>query len=131
LAKAIEQHQKEGGIEKRRARFYRYWRRLVDGMRERGFCTLIPDEIAAPIVTTFLDPVDPNYNFPAFGAAVKKRGFIIFPGRLTAADTFRIGCMGWISDGDIDGVIDAIMDALKELGVKDVVAPADTAPARL
>jgi 2-aminoethylphosphonate-pyruvate transaminase len=107
LATAIQIHQTEGGIQGRYARFHRVWHRLVTAMRDRGFVTLIPDDIASPIVTTFMEPADPNYSFLKFSAEMKKRGFIIFPGRLTAARTFRIGCMGRITDDDVDRLIAA------------------------
>ena len=119
LATAIRIHQAEGGIPGRRARFHRVWHRLVSAMRDRGFVTLIPDDIASPIVTTFMEPVDPNYSFVKFSAQMKKRGFIIFPGRLTAARTFRIGCMGRITDDDVDRLIAAVEDSMRALDVRN------------
>ena len=119
LATAIRIHQAEGGIQGRQARFRRVWHRLVTAMRDRGFATLIPDDVASPIVTTFMEPADPNYSFAKFSAQMKKRGFIIFPGRLTAARTFRIGCMGRITDDDVDRLIAAIEDSMLELGVRE------------
>ncbi len=119
LATAIRIHQDEGGIRGRHARFHRVWQRLVAAMRQRGFETLIPDDHASPIVTTFLEPADPRYSFPKFSAEVKKRGFIVFPGRLTASRTFRIGCMGRITDADVDRLVDAIEGAMQSLGVQN------------
>lgn len=117
LGKAIERHKAEGGPAPRLERYRRNWRRLVDGMRQRGFATLLPDEAAAPIIATFLDPDDPAYDFQKFYAAMSRRGFIIFPGRLTAAGTFRIGVMGDLVESDITLVLEAIDDSLAELGV--------------
>jgi 2-aminoethylphosphonate-pyruvate transaminase len=117
LGKAIERHKREGGCAPRLARYTRNWRRLVDGMRQRGFRTLLPDDVAAPIIATFLDPTDPNYSFPKFYAAMEKRGLVIFAGRLTAAGTFRIGCMGDIEETDIAFVLETIDEALAEIGV--------------
>ncbi len=117
LGKAIERHKREGGCAPRLARYTRNWRRLVDGMRQRGFRTLLPDDVAAPIIATFMDPTDPNYSFPKFYAAMEKRGLVIFAGRLTAAGTFRIGCMGDIVESDITFVLETIDEALAEIGV--------------
>jgi 2-aminoethylphosphonate-pyruvate transaminase len=119
LATAIRIHEAEGGIRGRHARFHRVWRRLVTAMRQRGFETLIGDDHASPIVTTFLEPADPHYSFAKFSAEMKSRGFIVFPGRLTASRTFRIGCMGRITDADVDRLVEAIEGAMQSLGVED------------
>lgn len=116
LHKACERHRKEGR-EARLARYTANWRRLVDGLRQRGLKTLLPDDVAAPIIATFLDPNDPNYSFPAFYAAMEKRGVIIFPGRLTAAGTFRVGTMGDLTDEDMSFVLATIVESLAEIGV--------------
>jgi 2-aminoethylphosphonate-pyruvate transaminase len=115
LAKGCERHAAEG-LEARAARYRGNWRRLIDALRQRGFRTLLPDEVAAPIFATFHDPDDPGYSFQAFYAAMERRGFIIFPGRLTAAGTFRIGVMGDLDESDIAKVIAAIDESLAEIG---------------
>jgi 2-aminoethylphosphonate-pyruvate transaminase len=117
FAKAVEEHKAEGGVAARNARYRRSWRRLVDGLRQLGFKTLLPDQYASPIIATFHDPDDPRYSFAAFHAAMERRGFVIFPGRLTAAHTFRIGCMGDITEDDMSLVIAAVRDSMEELGV--------------
>lgn len=127
LAKAVERHEAEGGVEARGARYRRNWRRLVDSLRQRGFKTLLPDDVAAPIIATFHDPVDPNYAFPKFYAAMEKRGVIIFPGRLTAANTFRVGCMGDLKDEDMTLILQMIDEALTEIGVTNPAPRAEVA----
>ncbi len=122
LAKACERHRAEGGVAARNERYRRNWRRLVDGMRQRGFQTLLPDEAAAPIIATFHDPADRAYSFDAFFAAMERRGFLIFPGRLTAAHTFRIGVIGDLVESDMSLILAAIDGSLAELGVT-VTAP--------
>lgn len=119
FAKAIEEHKAEGGVSARHERYRRNWRRLVDGLRQLGFKTLLPDQYASPIIATFHDPDDPNYSFGQFYAAMERRGFVIFPGRLTTAHTFRIGCMGDITEDDMSLVIEAIRDSMEELGVSN------------
>ncbi len=117
LAKACERHRHEGGAANRLARYRRNWRRLVNGLRGRGFRTLLPDEAAAPIIATFHDPDDPDYTFQALYDALERRGIVIFPGRLTAAGTFRIGVMGDLVESDMDIVLAAMDEALAEIGV--------------
>ncbi|MEM8729748.1 MAG: 2-aminoethylphosphonate--pyruvate transaminase [Pseudomonadota bacterium] len=117
LAKAIELHKAEGGIAPRQARYVRNWRRLVDGLRQHGFSTFLPDEYASPIIATFHDPDDPNYSFDAFYSAMERRGFLIFPGRLTSEHTFRIGTMGDLTEGDITLILNAVMESMEEIGV--------------
>lgn len=117
MAEALREHQEEGGIAARQARYRRSWRRLVDGMRQMGFTTLLADDVASPIVATFHDPPDPNYAFDGLYEGMKRRGFVIFPGRLAAANTFRIACIGVVTEHDIGRALDALADTLREMGV--------------
>lgn len=117
LGNAVERHKREGGIAPRQARYRHNHRRLVEGLRQRGFATFMPDEHASPIIATFHDPDDPAYDFQTFYAAMERRGFIIFPGRLTSAGTFRIGTMGDLADSDISLIIDAVVGSMAEIGV--------------
>ncbi len=117
LAKACERHRREGGIVPRHDRYLHNWRRLVDGLRQRGFRTLLPDDVAAPIIATFHDPDDPSYSFQALYDALERRNIVIFPGRLTTTGTFRIGIMGDLVESDIDLILHAIDEALAEIGV--------------
>ncbi|PWS37898.1 2-aminoethylphosphonate--pyruvate transaminase [Falsiroseomonas bella] len=123
MAEALREHQDEGGLEARQARFRRSWRRLVDGMRQMGFRTLLEDSVASPIVATFHDPPDPNYSFKALYDGMKRRGFVIFPGRLAAANTFRIACIGIVTEHDIGRALDALADTLRAMGVRQMGRP--------
>jgi 2-aminoethylphosphonate-pyruvate transaminase len=67
---------------------------LVEGMRGLGFETLLDDRWLSPIIVTFFCPADPAFDFNRFYDAMKARGFIIYPGKLTVVDSFRIGCIG-------------------------------------
>src|SRR5215472_2195408 len=120
FAQACREHAREGGSAARLARYQRNWRRLVDGMRQMGFTTVVPDEFASPIVATFHNPDHPAFSFQALFAGMKQRGFIIFPGRLALADTFRIGCMGDVSESDMSDAMQAIADTLADMGVSDL-----------
>ncbi len=116
LATACERHAREGQAA-RLARYRRNWRRLVDGLRARGLTTLLPDAVAAPLIVTVHDPDHPNYSFQAFYDALERRNIVIFPGRLTAAGTFRIGVMGDLVESDMEVILNAIDEAFAELGV--------------
>lgn len=117
LARACERHREEGGTDRRHERYRRNWRRLVGGLRARGFRTLLPDDAAAPIIATFHDPDHPNYSFEALYDALERRDIVIFPGRLTATGTFRIGVMGDLVESDMDVILAAMDEALAEIGV--------------
>ena len=117
FAQACREHQAEGGTQGRLARYQRNWRRLVDGMRQMGFRTVVPDEYASPIVATFNNPADPAFSFQKLFEGMKRRGFVIFPGRLALADTFRIGCMGDVTEQDIAEAMEAVAATMAEMGV--------------
>jgi len=112
-------HRAEGGVTARGARYARSRDVLVSGMRALGFETLLKDRWLSPIIVTFFCPVDPNFNFDSFYDRMKAKGFIIYPGKLTIADSFRIGCIGQIDEHVMRKVIDAAAASLKELGVTD------------
>ncbi len=117
FAQACREHEAEGGSAARLARYQRNWRRLVDGMRQMGFATVVPDEHASPIVATFHNPDDPAFSFQKLFEGMQARGFIIFPGRLALADTFRIGCMGDVTEADMGEAMEAVAETMREMGV--------------
>lgn len=117
FAQACREHAAEGGSAARLARYQRNWRRLVDGMRQMGFTTVVPDEFASPIVATFHNPDHPAFSFQKLFEGMQARGFIIFPGRLALADTFRIGCMGDVTEDDMGEAMTAIAEVMTEMGV--------------
>jgi 2-aminoethylphosphonate-pyruvate transaminase len=93
---------------------------LVSGMRALGFKTFLPDALQAPIIVTFHSPPDPAYEFSQFYRRVRERGFLLYPGKLTAVDTFRVGCIGAIGADTVRRAVAAIADALREMGVRQI-----------
>ena len=89
-------------------------------MRRLGFETLLPDRLQAPIIVTFRMPADPRFRFQAFYDALKARGYVIYPGKLTVADSFRIGCIGRLYPEQMRGALEAIRDILDEMGVSSL-----------
>jgi 2-aminoethylphosphonate-pyruvate transaminase len=118
LRAAIDQYQMQGGLPARLARYTQNCAALVSGMRALGFKTFLPDAVQAPIIVTFHAPPDPAYDFTEFYRRVRERGFILYPGKLTAVETFRVGCIGAISAETLKQAVGAIGDALREMGVR-------------
>jgi 2-aminoethylphosphonate-pyruvate transaminase len=73
--------------------------------------------VQAPIILTFHAPADPHYEFKKFYDAVKARGFILYPGKLTERETFRVGCIGAIGPAEMREAVAAVAGALRELGI--------------
>ncbi len=122
--KALDQFEAAGGVAGRFARYTENCRILVEGMRALGFQTLLPDALQAPIIVTFRMPADPAFDFQVFYERVKDRGYVLYPGKLTVAPSFRIGCIGHLSAEDMRRALAGIGEVLAEMGV------ADGAPAR-
>jgi len=116
---ALAEHAAEGGVAGRGGRYSANCRILVDGMRALGFETLLPDALQAPIIVTFHTPSDPAFEFKTFYDGLRQRGYVIYPGKLTAADTFRIGCIGHVFEADIRGALAAVEEVLNEMGVNN------------
>jgi len=116
--RALKEHEAEGGVAGRGARYRRNCRILIDGMRGLGFQTLLSDAIQAPIIVTFHMPADPKFMFDIFYDKLRERGYVIYPGRLTVADSFRIGCIGRLGDAEMNGALDAVRAVMAEMGVK-------------
>ncbi|MGH6815888.1 MAG: 2-aminoethylphosphonate--pyruvate transaminase [Hyphomicrobiaceae bacterium] len=116
--RALEEFFAEGGQDGRGRRYRENCRLLVDGMRALGFRTLLPDRLQAPIIVTFHMPQDPRFHFPAFYDKLKDRGYIIYPGKLTVADSFRIGCIGRIGAEHMHGFLANVREIMAEMGVR-------------
>lgn len=117
---ALREHEEDGGVEGRGARYWRNAHVLIKGMRELGFTTLLDDKEAGPIIQTFLTPRDPNFDFETFYEALRHRGFAIYPGKLTKRPSFRVGTIGKVNEEVMNRVVDAIAEVLKDMKVTDL-----------
>jgi 2-aminoethylphosphonate-pyruvate transaminase len=117
LAEAIEQFVEEGGQPARLARYADNCRTLVDGMGRLGFRPFLAPHVQAPIIVTFHAPAHPAYDFKRFYDGAKARGFILYPGKLTQVETFRVGCIGAIGRNEVNQAVAAIADTLREMGI--------------
>lgn len=106
---AMKELNEEGGITARYKRYQENHQILVEGMRRLGFKTLLPDDAQGPIITSFLYP-SADFDFTSFYARLKEKGFVIYPGKISDADTFRIGNIGDIFPKDMEALIQSIKE---------------------
>ncbi len=123
LDAALDQYLSAGGQPARLARYTANCETLIAGMKEMGFRPFLDARIQAPIIVTFHAPSDPRYAFKAFYDKVRDKGFILYPGKLTQVETFRVGCIGAIGPDEMRHAVNAVRDALVDLGIRQV-APA-------
>ena len=114
---ALTEYLEEGGVAGRGGRYRQNCELLVAGMRDMGFKTLLPDELQAPIIITFRMPTNPGFDFAAFYDGLKDQGYVIYPGKLTVADSFRMGCIGRLGAEQIQGALAAVADLLAQFGI--------------
>ena len=112
FAQALKELAEEGGVSARYQRYRRNQQRLVAGMRELGFRTLLDDGLHSPIITAFYSPDAANYRFQTFYQLLKERGFVIYPGKVSQSDCFRIGNIGEVYDADITALLAAVASAM-------------------
>lgn len=117
LAEALQQFQEEGGQAARGARYTANAQRLVQGMSALGLQPFLAPAVQAPIIVTFHAPQHPAWHFQTFYEGVRERGFILYPGKLTQVETFRVGCIGAITPHDIDQVVHAVGATLRQMGI--------------
>ncbi len=117
LHEALSQFIEEGGQSARLARYADNCRTLIDGMAAFGFKPFLKPELQAPIIVTFHAPAHPAYDFKRFYEGAKARGFLLYPGKLTQLETFRVGCIGAIGSNEMKQAVAAVADTLHELGI--------------
>jgi len=108
FAQAMIELEEEGGVAARYSRYCENHRILVDGMERLGFQTVLPREFHSPIITGFRDPESDTYEFQQFYDQLKGKGFVIYPGKVTGINSFRIGTIGHVFPADFERLIDTI-----------------------
>ncbi|MDW4561342.1 MULTISPECIES: 2-aminoethylphosphonate--pyruvate transaminase [Aeromonas] len=111
FAQALRELDEEGGIAARYQRYSENQRILVAGMAELGFAPLLPEEWQSPIITAFYSPAHPDYRFVDFYQRLKGQGFVIYPGKVSQADCFRIGNIGDVTPGRVRELLAAMASA--------------------
>ncbi|QZA81954.1 2-aminoethylphosphonate--pyruvate transaminase [Deefgea piscis] len=115
LRAAIDQYQAEGGRPTRLARYTANANVLIKSLSHAGLDLFLAPELQAPIILTFHAPRHPDYQFSAFYQAMSQRGFLLYPGKLTTVETFRVGCIGAIDPAQLQQAAHAIIDVLTQL----------------
>ena len=114
---ALAELELEGGVAGRAARYRRNHETLVEGMRAMGFEEYVDRELQGHIITSFLYPADPAFDFEEFYQRLNQRGQVIYPGKVSDADCFRIGSVGRIFSADVRGLLAAIRDTVADMGL--------------
>lgn len=126
FARALEELREEGGVAARSARYQANHETLRTGMRRLGFAEYLPAERQSNIITAFRYPDDPTFRFEDFYHRLRARGFVIYPGKLTRANCFRIGTIGRINEEKVRDLVTAIDRVLRSRVIKRA-APAASA----
>ncbi|MGN6438457.1 MAG: 2-aminoethylphosphonate--pyruvate transaminase [Agriterribacter sp.] len=113
---AMKELEEEGGIAAREQRYKTNKQILDEGMHQMGFKQYLRPEIQGHIITSFLYPDYPDFKFERFYEKLNQRGFVIYPGKLSKADAFRIGNIGQIFPDDVRALLNAIAEVLREDG---------------
>lgn len=111
FAQALRELDEEGGIAARHQRYSENQRILVAGMTALGFAPLLPEEWQSPIITAFYSPAHPDYRFADFYQRLKGQGFVIYPGKVSQADCFRIGNIGDVTPARVRELLAAMASA--------------------
>lgn len=114
---ALRELEAEGGVEGRAARYRTNFEVLSQGMRDLGFDGYLRPEDRGYIISSFRYPRHPKFDFGVFYARLSDKGFVIYPGKVSKADCFRIGCIGRIFPDDMRGLLGAIRETLAEMGI--------------
>ncbi|HEY2023621.1 2-aminoethylphosphonate--pyruvate transaminase [Paraburkholderia sp.] len=123
FVEALRLYWLEGGQPARLARYANNRDVLVAGMQELGFEPLLSAHWRSPIIVTFFSPAHPSFEFARFYELMKQQGFVIYPGKLTVVDSFRIGCIGQVDEHVMRRVVEACAYSLRAMGVTHAAPP--------
>ncbi len=114
---AMKELEIEGGVAAREKRYKANKSILDEGMHRMDFKQYLAPEIQGHIITSFLYPDTPKFRFNEFYSKLNDRGFVIYPGKLSKADAFRIGNIGQIFPEDVKALLEAIAIVMKEFEI--------------
>lgn len=115
LVRALSELELEGGVAARAARYRRNQAVLLAGMSDLGFETYLEPHLQSHIITSFHCPDDPGFTFEEFYLGLSERGFIIYPGKISRENLFRIGTIGRLFEADIRALIGGVRETLKAM----------------
>lgn len=113
---ALKELKAEGGVEARGKRYAENNRILLEGMSKMGFEMYLDPRDAGYIITTFLYPSHKAFDFELFYQLLNKKGQVIYPGKLSEANCFRIGNIGQIFAKDIEHFLEVVKEVKEEMG---------------
>jgi 2-aminoethylphosphonate-pyruvate transaminase len=119
---ALEELKEEGGIAGRAARYAANREALMDGMTQLGFDAYLAPEHQSHFITSFRYPLHEHFHFPIFYQRLSELSFVIYPGKVSNADCFRIGTIGHIFPKDIEALVGAIRRVLGEMQINSAHA---------
>jgi 2-aminoethylphosphonate-pyruvate transaminase len=114
---ALNELHAEGGVAGRAERYRGNYETLCRGMRAMGFAEYVPRPLQSYIITSFRYPRDEHFDFEVFYNRLSDKGFIIYPGKVSDADCFRIGTIGRIFPRDIEALLRAIHEVCTDMGM--------------
>jgi 2-aminoethylphosphonate-pyruvate transaminase len=117
FAQALAELEEEGGVAGRAARYSANHKALMYGMTELGFDAYLAPEHRSHIITSFHFPGHRRFDFSRFYDRLSELGFVIYPGKVSNADCFRIGTIGHLFPNDIEALVAAIGRVLAEMEV--------------
>lgn len=115
--KAIQLQQAEGGVEARSQRYQQNRKIIKDGMREMGFKELLKESDQGYIITSFYYPNHPNFDFEEFYERLSSKGQVIYPGKVSQANCFRIGNIGQLYPDDMKTLLSCVEEVCNELKI--------------
>jgi 2-aminoethylphosphonate-pyruvate transaminase len=118
FVQALKELDEEGGIAARGARYQRNHEVLVEGMKQLGFRVYLDPKVQSCIITSFYFPDDPRFTFNEFYRRLSDLGFIIYPGKISQVDCFRIGSVGRIFEADVRALLAAIRETIAGMGLE-------------
>lgn len=114
---ALRELEAEGGVSARAERYRRNHSLIIAGMEDLGFRPYLETSLRSHIITSFHQPEDPKFEFMEFYRRVAELGFILYPGKISQCNTFRIGNIGRLFESDIRALVRAIAEVLEEMQV--------------
>lgn len=117
LATALEVFAREGGVAAREKRYRNNHRMVLAGMEAMGFKPVLRPELRSPIITAFHTPTDPRFDFTEFYHQLAQRALLIYPGKLSSIDSFRIGTIGALTTQDFADLLAGVRAALDAMNV--------------
>jgi 2-aminoethylphosphonate-pyruvate transaminase len=118
LAQALEELAREGGVAGRARRYHANRTALLAGMRRLGFREYLAPALQSDIITSFRYPDDPAFDFEEFYRLLAAQGMVIYPGKVSHADCFRIGTIGQIFPDQVEALVAAIERVIGQLGIQ-------------